>query len=269
MFMFKREKKRIKLTGYFLETFATIIFIIMIVFYLSVVDNVSSVKQNLENLKETLAQPLFSEMGGFLGAISNLSLANLIISIVTVLLFLFFILYLLKTFMAIKEESLIDPLTGLYNRRFFTKMLGKELLRAKRFKHPLSVILLDIDHFKRYNDKYGHKVGDKVLKAVAGILRRSVRKVDTVFRYGGEEFAIVVPETNFNDVSKLAERVRSNVEKESKKIKSIRHHVTISLGVATYKKEYKLGKIVESADQLLYEAKGAGRNIVKKAYFGR
>jgi|SRR3989344_31497 len=265
--MLKKELSKVKLTGYFLETFAVAIFTIMIIFYLTIVDNISSVKQSLENLVGLFAVPSLLEIRGVLSTVSNLSLANLAISLVTILFFLILSLHLLRTFISLRGEALTDQLTGLYNRRFFINTLNKEILRAKRFKHPLSIILLDIDHFKMYNDKYGHKMGDMVLKVIATILKRSIRKTDTVFRYGGEEFAIIVPETSFDEVSLLAERIRYNVEVDSKKIRKVKRAVTISLGVATYKKEYKFSRMVGSADQLLYEAKNAGRNIVKKAYF--
>ena len=264
--MLKKEVNKVRLTSYFLEAFAVSIFIIMILFYLTIVDHVSSAGQSLEN--GLIAGPLFLEINGILSSISNLSLANLVLSLVTILLFLILSVYLLRTFVRLQGEALIDHLTGLYNRRFFTSTLKKEILRAKRFKHHLSIILLDIDHFKMYNDKYGHRMGDKVLKSISKILEENIRKIDTVFRYGGEEFAIIVPETRFDEVSLLAERIRYNVEVGSKRIRGIKHPVTISLGVATYKKEFKITKMVDSADQLLYEAKSAGRNVVKKAYFG-
>ena len=266
--MLKKELGRVKLTGYFLETFAVATFIIMIIFYLTIAGNISSVEQSLENFRGLVDGASLLEIKGILSSVYNLSSVNLVISLVTILFFLILSLYLLRTFLIVKGESLIDHLTGLYNRRFFISTLNKEIIRAKRFKHPLSVILLDIDHFKIYNDKYGHKTGDRVLRVIAKILMKSVRKIDTVFRYGGEEFAIIVPETSFDEVSLLAERIRYNVEISSKKIRRVKHPVTISLGAATYKKEYKLSKMVDDADKLLYEAKSAGRNVVKKAYFG-
>lgn len=266
--MLKKEMHKVKLTSYLLEMFAVAMFIIMIIFYLTIVDNISSVGQSLENFRGLVIGPSILEINGILSSVSNLSLVNLVISLATILFFLILSVYLLRTFVIVKGEALIDHLTGLYNRRFFVSTLNREIIRAKKFKHPLSVILLDIDHFKTYNDKYGHKMGDTVLKIIAKILKKSIRKIDTVFRYGGEEFAIIVPETSFDEVSSLAERIRLNVEVGSKRIRKVKHPVTISLGVATYKKEYKFSRIVEDADQLLYEAKSAGRNIVKKAYFG-
>src|SRR3989344_21812 len=240
--MLKKELNKVKLTGYFLETFAVATFIIMIIFYLTIASNISSVEQSLENFRGLVAGSSLLEIKGVLSSVYNLSSVNLIIS-----------LYLLRTFLIVKGEALIDHLTGLYNRRFFISTLNKEIIRAKRFKHPLSVILLDIDHFKIYNDKYGHKTGDRVLRVIAKILMKSVRKIDTVFRYGGEEFAIIVPETSFDEVSLLAERIRYNVEISSKKLRRVKHPVTISLGAATYKKEYKLSKMVDDADKLLYK----------------
>lgn len=157
-----------------------------------------------------------------------------------------------------KAASLRDPLTGLANRRFLEIQLEKAFELAKRYGEPQSVIMLDIDHFKVYNDCYGHQGGDLLLAALAKIFTAQVRKSDYVFRYGGEEFLVLLPDTGLSMACDAAERLRAAVEREA--------GVTVSLGVAAYHDGMPVKEaLVEAADAALYRAKEGGRNRVELA----
>lgn len=157
-----------------------------------------------------------------------------------------------------KTSSLYDPLTGIANRRFMQIQLDKSLEAAQRYKQELSVLMIDIDHFKKYNDKYGHSEGDRLLVTVAEILSKEVRRADCVFRYGGEEFLIILPGTGTSSASEVAERLRKAVEHGTS--------VTISLGIASMpSSEVKVDEFVAYADKALYRAKQKGRNRMEIA----
>jgi len=151
-----------------------------------------------------------------------------------------------------------DEKTGLYNYAFFKNIASIEIEKAKRGK-PLSLILADIDFFKKLNDKYGHVVGDIILEKVAGVLAKHVRKSDIVTRYGGEEFLVLLPNTTLARAVKVAERLR-------KKIKSYgglkKYAITMSFGVAEFKKRDTLTRLIKRADKALYKAKKRGRDCV-------
>lgn len=152
-----------------------------------------------------------------------------------------------------------DPLTELSNRRVFNARLSEELARSHRYGLPLSVLILDVDNFKSYNDTFGHPEGDEVLKTIAHSLSQSVREVDCVARLGGEEFGVVLPETDIKSAQKLAERMRTNIERTP----WTKRPVTVSIGVAALSKAVNDAKtIVLEADTALYEAKHGGRNRV-------
>lgn len=163
----------------------------------------------------------------------------------------------------LKELVIKDGLTNLYNHRFFQDFLDKELLRVERYKRILSLIFIDIDHFKNVNDTYGHPQGDVVLRTIAEIFETTVRKPDIAARYGGEEFAVVLPETDINGAVVLAERLRKLVEEREIEVENGSIKVTISLGVTTYNsmngKKTK-EELVQSADKALYSSKQTGRN---------
>lgn len=157
------------------------------------------------------------------------------------------------------EMSLRDPLTGLANRRAFDSFLFESFSLAKRYKHPLSLALLDIDHFKSYNDDYGHPTGDELLKSLAGLLISVARETDLVARIGGEEFAIVLPETDLAGARVIAERVRAEMERSV----LFRRRVTLSIGVVAVTSETTdPSMLVRTGDEVLYRAKAAGRNNV-------
>lgn len=164
----------------------------------------------------------------------------------------------------LKQLSNTDPLTRLYNRRYLMEMLEKEIMRTKRKGTHLSLIMLDIDHFKRVNDQYGHQCGDEVLTVVAGLTASDRRGYDFTARYGGEEFVIALPETGHADALTIAERVRRQIEQHvfSGPISQLK--VTVSLGVATYPTDdiTSIDDLFRDADRALYRAKSAGRNRV-------
>ncbi len=167
----------------------------------------------------------------------------------------------------LRDEAVTDPLTGLYNQRYFWQRIHEELSRAERYGTELSLMMVDLDGFKRFNDTYGHPAGDEALKRVARILQDSVRQGDVVARYGGEEFVVVCPNTGRKDVTALAERLRQLVERVStgKFDHGGRMHknITLSMGVAVFPHNASSAEdLVASADSCLYAAKESGRNRV-------
>ncbi len=160
--------------------------------------------------------------------------------------------------------AITDGLTGMYVRRHLQERLLGELDRSKRFGFKLSYLMIDIDHFKRFNDNYGHLVGDVVLKQVAETIKSSVREVDLVGRYGGEEFGVLLIETDENLAFMVAERIRRSIEEKIFKAYDEKLKVTVSIGCSTYS-YYEITDaplLVESADSALYQAKRQGRNRV-------
>jgi diguanylate cyclase (GGDEF)-like protein len=157
-----------------------------------------------------------------------------------------------------------DGLTGLYNRRYFDEAIASEWKRLSRYKRPLSLIIADIDHFKKVNDAYGHQKGDSVLRAIAGIIRENLRSSDLPCRYGGEEMAVILPETAIAEAMRTAEKLRSLVEAQVPEMEGF--PVTASFGVGSWGSALASpGDLVAAADAALYEAKRAGRNRVMRA----
>jgi diguanylate cyclase (GGDEF)-like protein len=155
-----------------------------------------------------------------------------------------------------------DDLTGLYNRRYFDKMLSTELKRAIRYKKVLILIMVDIDHFKKFNDTFGHQKGDSVLRTVGTILKENSRSSDIVCRYGGEEMAIILPEQDMNQGITTAEKLRKKLESEAYEIEGV--NITASFGVGSTGVETKtIEELIKKSDEALYLAKKSGRNCTK------
>jgi two-component system, cell cycle response regulator len=157
----------------------------------------------------------------------------------------------------------VDGLTQIYNRRYFEETLERELARCNRYSRALSLVLIDIDHFKNVNDSFGHLAGDHILKSLASTIKTRIRREDILSRYGGEEFSLLLPEVDLPGAATLAEKTRKVIEKH--KFEFDRQHipVTVSLGVATIDgTQSDAQDLIRAADTKLYEAKSAGRNRV-------
>lgn len=165
----------------------------------------------------------------------------------------------------LQELVVTDALTGLYNYRYFKKSLDTEISRSKRHNLPVSLVMLDIDHFKIYNDKLGHETGNKVLAALAALIKKNVRRIDTVVRYGGEEFALVLPATAFSNAIIAANKIRNLVKEYQFQYQDIQPNqsITISGGIATFPRDAEnRDQLIQIADARLYQAKNTGRNKV-------
>lgn len=165
----------------------------------------------------------------------------------------------------LRELAVKDGLTGLYNHRYFKRFLTQEIMRANRHKSQVSLIMMDIDHFKNYNDTHGHLAGDEVLRIVAKLMTENIRSIDVAARYGGEEFVIVLPQTNKNAAKIVAEKLRTLVGNQKFQNEDTQPNgkITISMGVATFPDNATdLEELIHQADQRLYHAKSLGRNCV-------
>ena len=159
------------------------------------------------------------------------------------------------------DLSELDHLTEMYNRRKMSELFKREITRSKRYKLPLSIILIDIDHFKDINDRFGHIQGDKTLQEIASIMKAEVRKADYVGRWGGEEFLIICPETDINGAMAFAEKLRTTISGFSFTRVG---HKTASFGVTSFEADLSAETMLGRADKALYTAKSAGRNSVEK-----
>jgi two-component system, cell cycle response regulator len=161
----------------------------------------------------------------------------------------------------VRQLAYIDGLTGIFNRRFFELRIGEEIERAKRFNTGMAVIIIDIDHFKRLNDEFGHLLGDEVLRQVSSIFSQHLRKIDVVCRFGGEEFVVVVSQTTPDHAVTVAEKLRTVVSEWQ--FPGVPRPVYISAGVATFPEQgTERDQLVKAADSALYIAKQTGRNKV-------
>lgn len=157
----------------------------------------------------------------------------------------------------VRRLSITDDLTGLYNHRHFFKTLESELIRRKRQKTSLSLLMFDLDNFKKYNDLYGHLKGDRVLKKTGEIVRHSIRNnVDSGYRYGGDEFTALLIGASMDQAQTIAERIRSSIEQAEF------HIITVSIGLSEYRDHFNLEEFVKSADDAMYVAKHSGGNRV-------
>lgn len=160
------------------------------------------------------------------------------------------------------QQVRTDPLTGVANYRFFTEALEQEVERSQRNGRPVSLLMVDIDHFKKVNDTYGHEIGNQALIHVARLISRQVRKLDIVCRYGGEEFAVILPETDLHTGTPVAERIRQSLVDTPLILAEATLSMTVSLGLATYQAQTlsSIEELIKQADHYLYEAKQKGRN---------
>jgi len=168
----------------------------------------------------------------------------------------------------IKQLSITDPLTRCYNRGYLMDHLSQEVKRNRRYKHPLHIAMIDIDHFKRVNDTYGHQAGDLVLQACVRCIKGSIREnVDWLARYGGEEFILVLPETDLDKAWKVAERIRCRISEMVIPLEGKEITITASFGISGFGsgmsgEDVSVALLIEQADRYLYEAKEAGRNRI-------
>lgn len=162
-----------------------------------------------------------------------------------------------------RELSIIDDLTQLYNSRYFYHQLKTEIDRLARYEHPLTLLLLDLDNFKAFNDAYGHIEGDQVLLRLGQVIKRCLRKTDSAYRYGGEEFTIILPITTRKEGTVTAERIIAELKKENFSPVPGKHvHITVSIGLAQYKKKEDMKAFVHRVDQLMYRGKKNGKDRV-------
>lgn len=165
----------------------------------------------------------------------------------------------------VEKMAITDSLTGLYVRRYFTERLDEELGRSARHNLRFSFLMLDIDDFKKINDTYGHLVGDVVLKDIGRIIRENIREIDLACRYGGEEFAVILPETSKDGAFVVADRIRKRSEEHIFKAYDERLKLTVSIGVSSYPDDSaNQAGLIEAADRALYKGKRSGKNVVCK-----
>ena len=169
----------------------------------------------------------------------------------------------LKLYKDIETLAITDGLTGVYTRRYFIERFDEEIKRSFLHKNSLAFLMIDADHFKMINDQYGHLTGDSVLKEISNIIQENVREIDIVGRFGGEEFCVVLPDTEMEGARVVAERIRKSAEKRLIRAYDNTLHVTLSIGIAIYPSDGKLvEELMDKADWALYRAKSQGRNCV-------
>ena len=172
---------------------------------------------------------------------------------------------LVSTQSELEKQAITDSLTGLFNRRLLFQVMQREILRYERYKHPFCVMLLDLDHFKKVNDTFGHSVGDDALRAFSAVLKEVARQQDVVARTGGEEFCILLPEINQKEASQAAERIRKLTARTPLDISEYSVPLTVSIGISEIKANENADGIYQRADMALYKAKSSGRNRVELA----
>ncbi len=163
----------------------------------------------------------------------------------------------------LKQMAITDGLTKLFNSRHFYTQIEMEIDRMNRYRHPLSLLLLDIDNFKTYNDTFGHLDGDKILVRLGEIIRTCLRTMDTAYRYGGEEFTIILPETTIEEAVTVAERIQSRLlSEEFVSMSGETSHITLSVGVTEYSPKEDTASFIARADKAMYLSKDRGKNTV-------
>ena len=164
----------------------------------------------------------------------------------------------------VESKAMIDPLTQVFNRGTYNMEIDQMIKEFKRYKNPAALIIIDIDHFKIFNDDYGHKVGDAVLALVASVIKGAVRDTDMVFRYGGEEFVVLLDNIDLKNALTVAEKVRAQIESHHLTNKANILNVTVSIGLSCFKEGDIESSIFERADKALYQGKQNGRNRVEQ-----
>jgi diguanylate cyclase len=164
----------------------------------------------------------------------------------------------------VESKAMIDPLTQVFNRGTYNMEIVQMIKEFKRYKNPAALIIIDIDHFKMFNDDYGHKAGDAVLTLVASIIKGAVRDTDMVFRYGGEEFVVLLNKLDFKNALTVAEKVRAQIESHPLRNKSTVLNITVSIGLSCFKEGDIEASVFERADKALYQGKQNGRNRVEQ-----
>lgn len=165
----------------------------------------------------------------------------------------------------VRQESQLDSLTGLFNRKMLTTTLEDRIVESQQSGEPLSLLMFDIDHFKKFNDNFGHLIGDEVIRRVAGSLRKHIRGTDLAARFGGEEFTVVLPDTDLEGAVTVAKTIHSAISKLSLVKKSTQERlpgITVSVGASVLSLKDSSESLIERADQALYQAKEAGRNRI-------
>ena len=164
----------------------------------------------------------------------------------------------------VTKLAITDALTGLFNHRYFQEYLLSEMNRAKRYGRPLSLVMFDIDNFKKYNDQYGHLTGDSILRNIGTILKSNAREVDIVCRYGGEEFMMILPETDAAGATAIADKIRETISSCNQREESLVNvgPITVSGGIAQYEKKFGKEQFIQYTDQALYQAKKEGKNKI-------
>jgi len=176
----------------------------------------------------------------------------------------FLLMHMERAEEAARQLAVTDPLTGTFNRRTFLELGAKEIARTRRAKSSLALLMLDLDHFKKVNDRYGHQAGDEALKCVVDCLQGCLRREDLLVRYGGEEFCVLLPDVALDHAALLAERARAAVEASGFHFQGTKIPLTISIGVALLARDSAedIERLVSRADEALYSAKASGRNRV-------
>jgi len=163
----------------------------------------------------------------------------------------------------LKYASTHDKLTTIYNKRAILDFLKNDICRTKRIKTNISLIMFDIDFFKNINDTYGHIVGDEILRNLSLLIKENIREIDLLGRYGGEEFLIILPDTNLQSANIMAERILNLVRGYEFKTSKVNLKLTVSIGIAEYKQGETIDNFIERVDKKLYEAKNNGRNCIR------
>jgi len=231
-----------------------------------------SLKESFDIVKDSLTSAgLYDILNGKADKIFAIAIAQVIAFIISSISLLFLLWYVFRLYSLEKQSAYIDVLTEVYNRRAMRAVLEHELGRAKKFKHPISLAIIDIDYFKQYNDLFGHLRGDSALHKIARILKKNVREIDIVGRIGGEEFLVIFPETDMEGAYNACEKLRKEIEKSSFRgeRKLPNRTLSVSIGISGYDYaihgniKVKEETLIDEADKKLYEAKHLGRNLVR------